>query len=353
LIALHAGEPYRIARAFAVEAALYAAATAASGHKRSTELVERASEIARRIDSPHALGLAAWGAGATAYLEGRFRDGHVLNDKALAIYRDRCTGVAWEAASAQAFSLWSLHYLGEHAEISRRVPALIKQARDRGDLYDATNLRTSHTNIAWLVADDPDRAAAEAVDAIHEWSPKGFHLQHYYELHALAQCDLYRGQAAEAHERVIAGWGAMRRAFLLEIVAVRLEMHYLRARTALGTALAQSRDRGALLASAAEDAAQLRAAKMPWSTALAELVLAGVAHIDGDEKVARARFHDAADLLEAADMRLHAACARRRRGQLLGAEGTPLIAEAEEWMRAQTIVTPSRMCCLLVPAKAD
>src|SRR5262249_22077511 len=107
VLALDAGEPYRIARALALEAAVNASARAVKGAQRTAALVETAYAIATRIDQPHALGLAAWAAGTSAYCEGRWRDGHERSEEALAIFRDRCIGVAWETASSQAFSLWS------------------------------------------------------------------------------------------------------------------------------------------------------------------------------------------------------------------------------------------------------
>jgi serine/threonine protein kinase len=354
LLALDAGEPYRVARAVAVQAALNAASNGAAGHARTAALVEMAQAIATRIDHPHALGLAAWAAGTSAYLEGRWHDGHALNDRALAIYRDRCTGVAWEAASARAFSLWSLYYLGELAEIGRRLPSLIKQARDRGDLYDATNLRTSHTNIWWLAVDDPARAAAEAGEAIREWSPKGFHLQHYYELSTLAQCDLYEGRALAAHQRVLGRWAQMKRALLFEIVAVKVEMLFLRARTALAAAAQRPAERAVLLASAAEDARHLAEAKMPWARAVAVLIDACLAAAAGHVEVSCRRFGEAAFKLNNESMRLLAACARRRQGELLGGdEGAALVAEAESWMHEQRIVQPARICALHVPWPHD
>jgi hypothetical protein len=352
LLALDAGEPYRIARALALEAAVHASGHAAHGRKRTARLVQAASAIARRIDHPHALGLAAWAAGASAYLEGRFRDGFELSDQALAIYRNRCTGVGWETASAQAFSLWSLYYLGELGEMSRRLPALLKEARVRGDLYDATNLRTSHTNIWWLAADDPERAAGEALGAIRKWSPRDFHLQHYYVLHALAQHDLYCGSGTQALGRVRENWSLMKRAFLFEVVTVKLEMLFLRARAEVAAAMERAPDRATLLGAAVVDARRLAAAGMPWSTALAQLLRAGIAAVAGETEIARAYYRDAAEGLLAADMRLFAACADRRSGQL-SRGGTRLVEQAEAWMRSQGIVNPPRLCATLAPGVPD
>ena len=52
----------------------------------------------------------------------------------------------------------------------------------------------------------------------------------------------------------------------------------------------------------------------------------------------------------ATDMALHAAVARRRRGELLGGvQGAALLAEADAWMTGQAIRNPSRMAAMLAP----
>jgi hypothetical protein len=49
-------------------------------------------------------------------------------------------------------------------------------------------------------------------------------------------------------------------------------------------------------------------------------------------------------------MRLHAACARRRLGQLLGGEsGARLVDEADAWMREQKVVQPSKIAAVYAP----
>jgi hypothetical protein len=49
-------------------------------------------------------------------------------------------------------------------------------------------------------------------------------------------------------------------------------------------------------------------------------------------------------------MRMHAACARRRLGQLVGGdEGNRLVEEADAWMREQKVVQPSRIAALYAP----
>ena len=83
-------------------------------------------------------------------------------------------------------------YLGELGEASRQVPALLANARSRGNLYLATELST-RANYFWLAADDPDEGERVAVESIARWSHKGFHRQHYSALLARVQTALCRG----------------------------------------------------------------------------------------------------------------------------------------------------------------
>jgi hypothetical protein len=258
--------------------------------------------------------------------------------------------VAFEVVSAQTMSLWSLHYLGRIGEISARLPELLKDARQRGDLYAATNLRTSHTNIVWLAADEPNQAQTEIAEAMREWSPSGFHLPNYYELHGLAQNELYRGDAVAAWQRVERGFPLMKSAFLLELQIVRIEMHYLRARAALASA-AQSGDAAKKLSQAERDARAIERESTAWGNALALLIHAAVAATRGHSDAAD-RFQTAADHLQGCSMHLHALAARYRRGQLLGGDrGNTLVREAEDAMQREAIRRPDRFVPMLAPSR--
>ena len=120
-----------------------------------------------------------------------------LSEEALAILRDQCVGVTWELNMAQNLVIWALMYLGELGEVSRRVPALLANARSSGNLYIATELCT-RSNYVWLAADDPDEGEREPIESIERWSQKGFHRQHYSAMLARMQTALYRGNADAA-----------------------------------------------------------------------------------------------------------------------------------------------------------
>ncbi|MGZ3430139.1 MAG: serine/threonine-protein kinase PknK, partial [Polyangia bacterium] len=109
LLALRAGEPNRVARALAMEAAHSSAAGSASS-ARSAKLIAAAEALAQKCYAPDLHGLVTATTGIVAFLEGRWRPAYERCSEGERIFRDRCLGAAWEADSAQAFKLWSLSY---------------------------------------------------------------------------------------------------------------------------------------------------------------------------------------------------------------------------------------------------
>jgi hypothetical protein len=90
------------------------------------------------------------------------------------------------------------------------------------------------------------------------------------------------------------------------------------------------------------------------SEALARLVGAGIAFARRDRRLAERLMCVAAEQLDAIEMRLYAAAARRRLGQLLGGDqGRGLIVQADVWMTGQGIKNPARMTAMLVPGFPD
>jgi tetratricopeptide (TPR) repeat protein len=341
LLALRAGEPYRVARALAFEAAWTAARGGAAGAERAAQITQRAEELAQKVGHPHAIALAVWASGLGAYLAGNWQQASELCERAAEVLRDRCKGVTWELTLANRYKLSSLLHMGELAEVSRRVPALLSAALEQGNLFGAMDLRT-RLNLIWLAADDPDKARAEVIEALKSWPHEGFHLQHYVALHALAQIEIYTGDVEVGWKHVEGQWQALEDSMLLRIPAVRVEAMQLRARTALATS-----DEGKLRL-AEKMARKMEKVEMSWSKPFATLVRAAVAHKRGEAVKVITLLAEAIQSFDDADMRLHAAAARRCLGQITGGEkGQRLIAEADAWMAGQRIKNPEAMTRML------
>jgi serine/threonine protein kinase/tetratricopeptide (TPR) repeat protein len=352
ILALNAGEPSRIARALAMEAA-HAASGGGARRKATARLLQRAEDLARPIEHPYALGMTILARGVTSYLEGRWSEAQENCDEAETTFRERSTGAVWEMNTAQAFSLWALSHQGQIAELSRRWPILLNQARQRGNRYAVMNLSSYLMSIVRLAADDPDRAQAELQDVTSQWSQRGYHVQHNDALWATVQIELYRDSGQNAWKLICESWPALRRSLLLRVQFVRTSMYFLRARAALAAAVAQGRTRpsevASLLASAAADARKLEREKMPCPTAYARMIHGALAVLRGDLSLADRLLDQSCGLFDEVGMRLCAAAVGRRRGELIGGRhGEDEINKADLWMKQEKIHNPARMASMIL-----
>ena len=348
VFALRAGEPFRIARGIAWEAA-HNSNDGGKGWKRTEKLVRQARTLADRIDHPQARAMATLAEGISEFTMGRWKSAVPRLESAVESFRTECTGVAWEIDTAHAFLLWGLIYSGEFADMSQRTRVLLDEARERGDLYASTNMGTFMVPHALLAADDPRGAARELEDHARQWSFRGFHLQHLTALMSRSFIDLYQEKGESAWERLSGSWSALRASQLLRVQVLDIFMHHIRARCALAAAT-QRGEAPELIRSAARDARKIDSLKMAWGAGLAKMVHASVAAHQGREEEAARDFFEAARALQEASMTSFSAAALRRFGEMVGGEqGRAAIASADESLAARGARDPERMAALHIP----
>jgi hypothetical protein len=347
LLALGVGEPRRVARALAFEVGFVAARGSRSRH-RTLKVASMAQALAEELGSPRELGMAAVTTGSAWCLLGDFERAAELCARAETILREQCTGVQWELTTCQIFLLTSLTYLGQTAEVVRRVPLLLDSARERGNLFEGIELRTRQ-NLYWLIRDEPDEARRELSHAMAQWSRQGFYRQDYNSLLASTQIDLYLGEPSVAWARFEQRWSELGRSQLLRVQLLRCEALHLRARAAIAAA-AGGFESEAKLRVAERAARRIARERVSWSAPFEPLLLAGIAGVRGDAPAAAKLLSRAVTGFESARMPLFAAASRRRLGETLGGdEGTQLVAQADAFMRSQAIGDPGRMTGMLAP----
>ena len=351
LMALDTGDPFRVARAMAIESAVRTADL--SGGSLGEQLAVQSSALAGSIGNPHAIALSLLADGMRAMAAGEWKKASVVSEQALAMLRDKRAGFSWEMNIAQNLVIWGLMYQGELRELCRQVPSLLADARRRGNLYIATELCT-RSNYAWLAADDADGGERETVESINRWSQKGFHRQHYSASLARVQTALYRGDAESAWRLLIEQESSLHRSLLLNRIQVlRIEAHYLRSRCALAMA-AKGRHARRFLSVARAGARRIESQGRPWADPIALLLRAAIAHREGSTPLAVRHLHAAVEGFDRADMNLYAAVTRLRIGALQDdAAGRALQRQAEEWMAAQHIKNPAAMTRMLAPGFPD
>jgi hypothetical protein len=199
------------------------------------------------------------------------------------------------------------------------------------------------------VRGDPDEARRQAEEAIRSWPADGLHLPHVYDLLARTQISLYEGEGRAAHLRLGESWAGLQTSLALRIQVLRVLLMDLRARAAIAAARS-SPDREPLLRLARDTARALEAEGMAWVDPIAARARAGIAAVERDFGGAVVALDKAIRGFTAVEMKLCAATAQRRYGEIIGGDqGDRIAREADRWMRAQGVIDPARMVGALVP----
>ena len=345
LLALEAGEPYRVSRALALESS-FRGIPGARRRAEVEDLSRRARALAARTGNPHAIAFATLAAGMAAYLWGEWRHSRELLEKAEQLFRDGCSGVQWELDRAQLFALLNSTMLGDFAHLRRRFPELMTEASDRGDVFLSTGLSARVGYLVYLARDRPEAARRLAAEAAEQWSSSGSHLQHLWILCSEVECDLYEGDAPAAWQRLSAGWGRIKAGRILDIQVPRILALWLRGRCALASSMGESSS----LSRAEADAVRIGAEDPAWGQAMALLLRAGIAARRGDPNRAVELLFEAEAGFSNSEMSLHATLAKLRRGQLLGAgRGDEDVADARERLTGWGVEAPDRIARMLAP----
>jgi hypothetical protein len=290
--------------------------------------------------------------GVAAYFHGEFGPCRRYSEEAVDLFRNHCTGVAWELETSNAFAYWSLYFRGEYAELTRRYQSLIAEVRERGARLAEADLITFGGPFVWLAADDPDGAERAVAGVMGAWSQQDFQVQHFTMLTAQAQIEMYSGRYEDAWRRINDQWAGVKDAMLLYVELVNVYMLHLRARAAIA-ALDSTLDPGPLVQSATRDAARLERLRPAHAKALAKPIRAALAHRAGDTAAAIALLKEGARSLDDLGWGAFSVPASRCLGRLIGGdEGQRLAAEAGQALSAQGVKDVDRLTNLQVPGFA-
>jgi len=347
LLALKSGDVARVARALAVEVP-FSATPGPSNRARTAMLTRRAKQLAAVVADANLDGLLTSSIGGAAWLEGRWLDGLELEERADEILRTRCTGVAWQIDTTSIVLFDCLYRLGRWREVIERVPALIADARMRGDLYMEIYALVKFGALLRLASGEPEEASAELTRAIGRWSQERFSLLHYWESYGQIECALYRGRPADAWRRANDAVSGVKESLLLQLQLYRVSWADIRGRAALALAAQEvGAGREARVRETDSCVRALAGEKVTWAAGLAALLRAGALATRGELAAAATSLLEAERLLEQAAMSLHVAVTRARRGELSG--DSALLESAHSSIAAQGVRDPARIVDVLAP----
>jgi len=342
LAALDAGEIDRVARSLAWEATHHGN-LGSSVWPHTAKLLGMAEELAGRSQRPHPLGMATLTTGIAEFLIGRFASAVPLLDQAETIFRERCTGVAWEIDTAHAFAGYSLVHMGSFAELARRTPVAMKEADERGDLFAYTTLGAFMQPHVHLASDDAAAARSIVETSRKLWPTTGFYLQTLCGVMADGLIDLYEDDGQRAWQRFMDAWKEISASQLLRSQMLRALTYSYRGRAALSAA-SRSAEREKFLRLGEADAKRVAAEGAAWCAPYSQLMFATAALVRGERSKARDLLQKCSVEFDEIRMPSYAAAARRLSGQIIGGSGgESLIGAADEFFAREGVKNPEAM----------
>ncbi len=170
LLALQSGDPYRILLALAGESTQICHVPSGGDRRTSYALIAQAQEMAARIGDPYAQAFTTLMKSIISFLHGDWRGAAALADAASDQLRAECTNVAWEQSTAAIIAFNARALCGDCQLNRDRMPALIRDAEDRGDLHRSISLRlVSGAHVLDLADDEPERARQQVRQDLARW----------------------------------------------------------------------------------------------------------------------------------------------------------------------------------------
>lgn len=344
-LALQLGEPMRVARALSLEV-LYGATSGSRNLDRVNALIERVSHIADDVRSPHIDGLLSLASGAACVYRGEFADALQKLDRAEHLFRNQCTGAAWELSFTNTFDVLARLYLGDFAQLVRTLRTATADARARDDLSTMLMVRIGYDYLQHLIADQPDRAR-ERLDEALAWRPEEAQTPtyRYTMLMARGRIERYAGRPQAAYDCFVEHFPAVRRSMMLTKQPFLLFFSFERSSGALWAAhAAPPPERRAFLSKVRKDIRKIRAERTPWGEVFVGLLEGSLFAAEGDTQAAVTCLLRAEESAAACQMRLYAAAARVRQEQLDGETTHDLSA-----FEAEGVQAPARMVDMHAP----
>lgn len=254
-LALRSGDPVLVCRGLAIEAVFVASQSASA--QRGGDLLAASRRAGAHLSPCFCDG---WTQGASAVRDVlRTRHEGTLDRlaKAETVLREQVPGSIWEQTTLRLFRCMALRLQGNLRALGELMQHTLEEAAGRRNLYLETTLRRG-ASVMWLGRDEPERVHPEL--AATRWEGVGFHVQHFFELEASVEHDMYLGRGATALEQRRFQVRALSGSLLLAVQLVRVIWLWLRGRVRIHEAqrCASRSRRAVLLSGALSDAALLR-----------------------------------------------------------------------------------------------
>ncbi len=344
VFALRTGDPSLVARSLLWEAVIRGVTQ--GENKQAREFLQIALSYAAPLPDPRLKGMSHLALGFHAFQRYRFAEAKNYFETAETIFRERCRGAIWEISTAQHQWVHTCLVMGEYALVAGRLPLLLREAQDRGDLYSSTTLGVFSEVMNRLREDQPEVARDILDRSLAEWPEDVMSFQRTQAMLGASWIHLYLKQPRQAEELLERKWPELKRSGVLRSEIHRITLLDMRCRAALAAA-ACDEPGGAFLSKARGFLKLLRKETSPMARAMRTLGQASLQALIGQHAAAAKGFSDARDAFRRLDMSAFAWSAHRAAGILQNDE--TMISDAHQWLRTQGVLNTAQMADACVP----
>ncbi len=348
-LALQLGMVNDVAKGFTAEG-IYRSLKGGGGRRISASLLRRSDALRERVDDPDTLAFMHMGQGARhLFLTEIARSASPLK-MAERLCFEASTRRTSTLEITQAFLGSAYVHLGKWRALQEEWDVWVKSAKERGNLYQLAMCRLWAMGCFRQIAvDDVEKAQDQLQQTLSEWPWARTDLLHVLSLESGAYIELYKGELATAFDIARELFDIVRRTQVRHIQLIRVYSYIDLARTALGLAATEKRNRS-LLRTALDCAARLTNERCEMGTPFALYIKAAVAYRRGSADQALAWIKDAIAACEHAQYQLMAAALTRWQGEVWGGDdGQELIQESIRDMRREAVVNPAGVAKMLAP----
>jgi hypothetical protein len=242
---------------------------------------------------------------------------------------------------------WSMFFRGRLQAGLTYSAEVIREARERGDVYLPVNLDIICGVNRHLMVDDPAGADAH-LETIGQELPQITSILKVMIIFMRYHIELY-DQRPTAWQVVLDTWPYLKSTHQLRIEQMRIQMYHLRASCAL-TLLNTASEPAPFVKEAERIAGLLAKEQAPWAGAESQVIRAGLAAFHGDRARAVELLDVASRTFESLQLGQLSHSSRRQQGMLMGGErGRAIVEASDALMSGQGFRAPEKVARMWAP----
>lgn len=356
--AANLADPMYTLQASSASATVYATMDSNWANKRASKLIQQSEQLAAQVENPMAELVVRNCRAGIAWFDGDWSAAADLAGDALKFMRQNISYYDFIASALYSYRLSALVCQGDLNKADAELKKTLEDAKRRGDTYISRVFPTNFGTYLDLARDEPQTAVANANAVLEEAATDRFTSLHWAYFNGKANALIYQNRIEELTSLLDEQWPLIERTGFLRLVCIAAFLRDIRARSALttikglrnGTQIDGVSEKQLITMAKSEAEALLRIQKLPFSSAFASVIQAGICILEGNHSLGIKQLCSAREIFEKSGMKLHAAAVDIKISELSVQEETrDSNQQAMEFLKTQRVKNHECFADMLCP----